>query len=126
MRLEDAVVNAQARAGYALADGGALVILAGPVTLARLGFGRPAFGVPAGGVIRALPLTSEMAAPATGDADGYEVHAADGALLWSGTVGLVGSGADMEMASVSIQRGSVVEITSGPVMTVPKTQEGRA
>lgn len=121
MVLDDAVVNAQARAGYGLADAGTLRIMSGATVLASLRFGARAFSDPEAGRISALPLAPETAAPATGDADAYEVYAADGTTrLWRGSVGVTGSGSDLELNSVAIQQGSRVELTSGPTMTVPK------
>lgn len=123
MVLDDAVVNEQARAGYALADGGHLEIRAGRTTLAVLGFGSPAYYPPDAGKVRAYTLTPEPSASETGTADNYVAIAADGRLLWTGTVGAKGSGADMELSSTAIQRGSRVELDDGPHMTVPKGKE---
>jgi len=120
MELSDTVVNAMADAGFGLADGGTLEIREGATVLAVLGFASPAFGAPAGGRIAARALTPEPSAPATGTANNYRVLNASGSLLWTGSVGAPGSGCDMEGAALQIQRGSRVELPSGPTMTVPK------
>lgn len=82
--------------------------------LAELTFGDPAFGAAAdgnpGGVATANSITSDAAANATGTASWFRVVDSDGNAIFDGTVGT--SGADLNLATVSIVTNVEVEVTS--------------
>lgn len=82
--------------------------------LAELTFGDPAFGAAAdgnpGGVATANSITSDSAANATGTASWFRVVDSDGTAVFDGAVGT--SGADLNLATVSIVTNVEVQVTS--------------
>ena len=124
VNLSNKYAQAQAAAGGALADGGYLRLYDGaqPATadtgittqqlLAELQFGSPA-GVAVDEVFTFNAIAKESAAPASGIAAWYRAFKSDGTSpLRDGTVGITGSGSDIELNDVNIVVGAEVEITS--------------
>lgn len=113
--------NAGANAEAALANGGYLRIYDGeqppsadtPVSgqqlLAELRFASPAFAPARLGVAEAHGIAADESARATGKATWYRVYRSDGiSPLWDGSVGK--AGASINLGSVDIQAGGVVEV----------------
>lgn len=124
VNLSNEYAQAQAAAGGALANGGFLRIYDGsqPATadtgittqqmLAELKFSNPA-GVAVDEVFTFNAITKEDSAPAAGAATWYRAFKVDGASpLRDGTVGITGSGSDIELDDVNIVLGAEVQITS--------------
>lgn len=80
--------------------------------LAELSFSDPAFSAPSGGVLTANAIAADTSADATGEATWFRVVDSTGAFVLDGSVGVTGSGADLELNSVNIGAGQRVEITS--------------
>lgn len=113
MTLNEIVVNAQAAAFSQMCNGGYIRIKdADGVTLAEMRFGDPAFGDPLNGVLKVVDIKGERSAPATGTAHHYEVYARDGVKLLTGSVGLTGSDAEMELPYLEIREGMGIYISS--------------
>lgn len=114
--LGTAARNAAVAARTALADGGTVDLCNGSTVLATFTLSNPAFGAPSNGaaVCADLPLETVGLAAAGGGtvANNYKVRASGGALLWSGTVGLSGSGADLILDNTSIAEDQPVAIES--------------
>lgn len=81
--------------------------------LATLTFSDPACAASSGGIITFNAVTSDMSAAATGTADVCRFYDSDDTLLFTGTVGVTGSGADIELDTTSIATGDIVLISSG-------------
>jgi len=75
-------------------------------------FANPAFGAASSGAAAASGYTDEASAPATGTAAVCRVVDRDNNTVFEGTVGLTGSGADVELSSVSITTGDAVTLSS--------------
>jgi hypothetical protein len=92
------------------ANGSFVIYNAGGAVLASLDFQNPAFGDAAAGSASALgtPLTAD--AGATGEAATFAVLDADGATVWTGTVGISGSGADAIIDTTAISAGDGVQV----------------
>jgi len=84
----------------------------GAVTLVEILFANPAFGASAAGIstLNGTPLTG--IATATGTAATFEVTDTDGTVVYSGTVGIAGSGADAIIDSTSISTSDTVQLNS--------------
>lgn len=101
-------------------DGGELRVYAGaapaldedPVRqlLAVNRFTSPAFQVPVARTLLSFPLQPEQRAPGEGEAGFFRCIGRDGVLIQQGTVGKLGSGADLELDRTYIQRGSFFAI----------------
>jgi hypothetical protein len=124
VNLSNEYAQAQAAAGGALANGGFLRIYDGaqPATadtgvatqrlLAELRFGIPA-GVAIDEVFTFKAITKESSAPESGTATWYRAFKADGVSpLRDGSVGITGSGSDIELNEANIVVGAEVEITN--------------
>ena len=86
--------------------------LSGQTVLAECGFASPAFAPAVNGVATAHPFTEDASASGTGDAAWFRCVEADGTtVVYDGTVGLVGSGADLEMNRLDVVAGSNVAIS---------------
>lgn len=117
-------VNAASDALCALLDGGTLRIYGGvrpsaldptigtQPLLALLGFGVPAFGAAVAGMATANALAIDPNAAVTGSATWFRALASDGGVVFDGTVGLEGSGSDIEMKTTAIQAGAEVRVDS--------------
>jgi hypothetical protein len=79
--------------------------------LVEVTFDDPAFAAPVNGVAAAGTITGANAV-AGGTAGHYRVKDSDGNAVFDGTVGVAGSGADMELITTTIVAGQPVEITS--------------
>lgn len=122
--------NAMAAAVAAAVDTGvgtaALVVLdAGAVELATIDLQAPAFLTPATGgvgdgemVYAGLPLEDPNAA-AAGTAVAFEVRNRDGDVVFDGTVGAPGSGADLELSNTTIAVLDAVRINQGSGWRAP-------
>jgi len=80
--------------------------------LAELTFASTSFGAPSSGRITANTISPDTDANATGTASWFRIAGSNGAFVADGTAGLTGSGADLELNSVSIGAGQRVEVTS--------------
>jgi predicted amidohydrolase YtcJ len=131
LKLSEAAVNAEADAHSALLNSGYLRIydgtqptnadtaLGSQVLLAELRFGATAFAAASAGVATANAITSDSSANATGTAAWYRTLKSDGTTVVSdGSVGT--SGANLNLNSVSITVGAVVDCTAF-VFTQPKS-----
>jgi hypothetical protein len=119
--MESIAVNAQAEALSELCDDGYLRIKSATgVILAEFKLDNPAFSPAIDGVITARTVGAEMNAPFTGVAARYEVFEDDGeTLLWTGEVGISGTGSDLELSDINIVAGSEIHIASF-THTVPR------
>ena len=94
--------------GVQPAKGGAATTL-----LAECEFQNPSFPAPVAGVATANAVTSEASAPAPSPlvATWARIVDRDGAFVMDGTVGLTGSGADVEIDNTTIAPGQTVNVT---------------
>jgi hypothetical protein len=119
-----AAIDAAATAVTRLLDGGALRLYSEPqpatadaapagrsILLAEVPFGTPAFGSARDGLATAHPLTAARAG-GTGAPVWFRAISRDGRPIFDGSVGLEGSGADLELPVSSIQIGAEVVIAS--------------
>jgi hypothetical protein len=122
-RLSTTVVNAQANAQGALANGGLVDIYDGTrpanantavgsqVRLARLALAATAFATAVAGVITANAITADTSADASGNASWFRIFASNGTTpLWDGEVGT--ATADLILNRLDITSGANVSITS--------------
>lgn len=110
MKLTDAGQNASANAVTRLLDGGTLRFLdAAGETLAELRYGFPAFSPADGGVAKANPIAREQQAPRRGEAASFEARAADGTVVFTGTVGT--RNADINLNATLITEGAAVSLS---------------
>lgn len=86
--------------------------------LAELDFSNPAYGPASTGVAQENAISDETNAPATGTAALCRVRDRDNTVIFEGTVGATGSGADIELSSTAITAGDNVSVTDLPV-TMP-------
>lgn len=127
LRSSVAVRNAACDAAVDLVDAGAaagvLKVYTGaqpatPATaatgtlLATLTFSDPAFGAASAGTAVAAAISDDLAVDATGTAGWFRIEDSDGNALFDGSVGLTGSGADLEFDAVGWVAGGIVSITS--------------
>lgn len=98
--------------------------LGGATLLATLTFSDPAFGAPVdanpGATATANAITGDSAADATGTASFFRITDSNGAVVMQGSVGVTGSGQELELNSTAIQVGIAVEVTSLTV-TMPES-----
>lgn len=95
------------------------------VLLAELTMSNPAFGAAAdanpGGRATASAITSDASANATGTATWFRiVQGGTGTVICQGTVGATGSGANLELATVSIVAAAIVAVSSLTI-TMPES-----
>lgn len=121
-KLTNLAVNTKVDALAALLNSGFIDIYDGtqPVTadtaigaqvkLARLTFGATAFAAGSAGVAAANAITQDSAADATGTASWFRALKSDGTPVFDGSVGT--SGSNLNINSVAIQAGTVVQVTS--------------
>lgn len=100
------------------ANGSFVVYDAGDVVLATISLQNPAFGDASSGSASALGTPLTATAAATGEAATFSVLDADGAEVWSGTVGISGSGADAIIDTTAIESGDTVNL-NGHTLTYP-------
>lgn len=82
----------------------------GDVTVATLTFADPSFGSPDTGVATANSVVSDTNA-AGGTIAKFKITDSNGTTVLNGSVGLVGSGADMEISNVIIGAGDTVAVS---------------
>jgi hypothetical protein len=116
--LTAAARNAACDAIVDLVDGGSsdstgdlVLMTAGDVEVATLAFSNPAFGASSAGVATANALSNDTSATG-GTATKCKVVDRDNVTVWEGTVGITGSGEDVELASNIIGAGDIVAVTS--------------
>jgi hypothetical protein len=116
--LTAAARNAACDAIVDLVDGGSsdstgdlVLMTAGDVEVATLAFSNPAFGASSAGVATASALSNDTSATG-GTATKCKVVDRDNVTVWEGTVGITGSGEDVELASNIIGAGDIVAVTS--------------
>lgn len=115
MIIEDTWRNASIEAGTDLLDAGDIFFrTAGLTEVATVGFAATAFGAAAAGVVTAAAMTADSSAAGgtINDALFRDSVAGTQATL---TVGLTGSGADIELSSTVIGAGDTLTISSGTV-----------
>lgn len=124
-QLSNASVNAQGDALARLLDNGWLRIYSGAqpadadtaitsqVVLAELRFNAISALATSGGVVTFSAISSDDSANATGTATWFRCFKADGTTaVLDGTVGTVGSGSNMEIASANIVANARISITA--------------
>jgi hypothetical protein len=116
--LTAAARNAACDAIVDLVDGGSsdstgdlVLMTAGDGEVATLAFSNPAFGASSAGVATASALSNDTSATG-GTATKCKVVDRDNVTVWEGTVGITGSGEDVELASNIIGAGDIVAVTS--------------
>lgn len=131
-RMSYNATNAQADALSALLDGGVLRIYSGTQVanadtgpagdlLAELGFNADAAPAAVNGVLTMNSLTAESSAPMSGTAGWFRALKSDGTTtLFDGSVGVIGSGANLELTSTTITSGTQVSVTAF-THTVPRS-----
>lgn len=82
--------------------------------LAELTFSDPAYGAASAAEATNATITGDSSANATGTAGHYRVKDSNAVTIWQGTVGAIGSGADLELNTVSITSGDPVVVLSFP------------
>jgi hypothetical protein len=96
--------------------GGALlkIYTAGFATLlATLTLSDPSFGSPSWGSMTANSITPDTNAAATGAAAKFRIYRSDGTtLIFTGDVGIAGSGFDLILSSTAIVSGATVAVVS--------------
>ena len=108
MKWSDAARAVAAKAALSLLDGGTLCLYdANGTRLAELGFSSPAARGDTLG-----PLAPDESVAATGTASHVVAHAQDGSPVFDGRVGLMGSGADVEMKFTKMMAGGRAEVES--------------
>ncbi len=80
--------------------------------LAELQFSNTAFAPASGGVLTANAISPDVSANANGTATWFRVVDSTGSFVFDGDVGLVGSGADLELNTTTISVGLAVAVTS--------------
>jgi hypothetical protein len=106
-------ITARVNLGSGFTGGRMLIKTAGgAVLLATLQLANPAFGASSGGTSTASGVPISAIAVATGVAAVMQVADRDGTLVYSGTVGIAGSGADAIIDSVNITINDVVQLNS--------------
>lgn len=80
--------------------------------LATLTMSVTSFQAPVSGAMTANAITGDASADATGTAVYFRLEDSDSNTVCDGTVGLVASGADLELNTTSITAGIQVDITS--------------
>lgn len=114
MIISDEVRNAIVDAAGALVNGGTMVFREGSTTRLTFSLKTPAFSAAASGS-GALDVTSPtMSATAASSAasalDNYQIRTSGAAVRFSGDVGGIGSGADIEMNHPDVVIGDVVSM----------------
>lgn len=102
------------------ANGDLVFMTSGDVEVATLAFSDPAFGASSSGVATANAITSDTDATG-GTAVSFKVVDRDNTEVWRGTVGTIGSGADLEISVTSIGAGDTIEVLDF-TFTVPATE----
>ena len=98
---------AAAKSACHLLDGGTLCLYAGDVPVAELRFSDPAFHGDALG-----SLAPDESSEGSGTVDSFAAKDRKGQAVATGSVGKLGSGADVEMKLLNIPRGARVEVES--------------
>jgi len=75
-------------------------------------FGSPAFGVAASKIITANAITQDSSTDAAGDVGYVRAYESDASVIGDLSVGLTGSGAEVEMASITIAALGTLSVTS--------------
>lgn len=81
-------------------------------TLVNIALANPPFGSAVVGVATAQGLPLVGVAGTAGTLARYYVHDSGAIMIWQGTIGIAGSGADMIVDSTSIALGQAISITS--------------
>lgn len=94
-------------------NGGKLQLRSGGAVLSELTLNSPAFAAPSGG-LQNLSVTPAPSGSVTvsGTIDNFRFVTAGGTPVYSGTVGDVGSGADLELANRLVTLDTVITATS--------------
>lgn len=106
--------------GSADANGDLVLMTSGDVEVATLGLSNPAFGAASVGVCTAAAITNDSSATG-GTVALFKVQNRDNTEIYRGTVGTVGSGADLEMSNLIIGAGDIVACSS-LTLTLPATE----
>lgn len=101
--------------GTANPEGAMIVKTAAAAVLVRIDFANPAFGAASAGVATLLGVPLTGIAGATGLAALFDVVNRDDTVVYSGTVGIAGSGADAIIDSTSITSADTVQLNSHTV-----------
>ncbi len=117
--------NVELTALATLANGGLMKIYTSPqpstpetaittqTLLSTVTMGTPAFGAASNGIITANAISQDNSIAQTGTAAWFRLYKSDGTTVISdGTVGLVSSGSDLEMNSVSLLQGAIFQVGS--------------
>ena len=109
-----AAIDAGGAAGFIRLYDGTQPAKGGPATtlLAECTFSFPSFPAASGGQITTTSITGDASANATGTATWARIVDSNGNFVMDGTVGLTGSGADVELDSTSITAGQPVNVSS--------------
>lgn len=109
-----ALVDAGAGAGLLRIYDGTQPATGGTVTtlLAELTLSDPSFGAAVSAAITANAITGDTSADNTGTATWFRIVDSNIVFVLDGTVGLVASGADLELNTVAITAGVAVDISS--------------
>lgn len=92
-------------------NGQLIIMAAGDVEVATLDFANPAFGAASSGTGTANAITGDSSATG-GTAVAFKTVNRDGTEVYRGTVGTVGSGADLELTSTTIAATEPVNVSS--------------
>lgn len=99
------------------AGGGTLVVLDGSTVLTEHDLPTPAGTV--SGAVLTLGNVADATVQASGEPDGFEVRGSGGAVVFEGSVGTTGSGADLEFDTLTWVQGGTVQVGSGTYTASP-------
>lgn len=122
MIISDEVRNAINDAAAALVNGGTMIFREGSTARLTFNLKTPAFGASAAGQAAMSVTSPTMSATAASNAtvalDNYQIRTSGGAVRFSGDIGALGSGAEIEMNHPDVKLGDVVTVDSF-VLTMP-------
>lgn len=124
MVISTEVQNAMLNAAAALVNGGDMLFREGTSTLLTFSLKNPAFDSADGGSAELDVTSPTMSATATGSAstalDNYQIRTSGGSVRFSGTIGEVDSGADIEMNHPDVELGDVCTVVDY-TLTMPSS-----
>lgn len=109
MELSDHIIQIQAEAIAPEFDGAVLTLQEGERAVADLSFPVPGIISIENGILTGGKLSPALE-PSGGTLDNYLIRKLDGTIISTGSIGLPGSGADLEIKSIKIPRGAEVHI----------------